>query len=178
MLYASASTLRRKGGLVKRLLLVPMAVLLVGPRPASAETSKAAAARAALLKTDTEWAAAAATTDVERIVSYWTDDAVIYSPREAPVSGKTAIRQYVTESLKIPGFAVRWKPSVAVVSASGDLGYTTGTNSFTFPDAQGRLTTTNGRYVTVWRKEPGGRWRCVVDFWNEAPSPPGAAAQK
>ena len=162
---------------VKRLLLASMAVLLVAPAPSSAQMSKAAA-RAALLQTDVEWAASAAGTDVERIVSYWTDDAVIYPPREAPISGKTAIRRYVAESLKIPGFAIRWKPTAAVVSASGDLGYTTGTNSFTFPDAHGRPMTTNGRYVTVWRKGPDARWRCVVDSWNEAPSLAGAAAQK
>jgi ketosteroid isomerase-like protein len=157
---------------VQRNLLVLPGLLLLSPCLASAQASKNAAARAALLKTDTEWAEAAGTTDVERIVSFWTDDAVIYPPREAPVSGKTAIRKYVGESLKIPGFAIRWKPNEAVVSAAGDLGYTTGTNSFTFPDAQGRLITSNGRYVTVWRKEPGGRWRCVVDFWNEAPLSP------
>jgi ketosteroid isomerase-like protein len=85
------------------------------------------------------------------------------------VTGKAAIRKYVSESLKVPGFAITWKPSEAVVAASGDLGYTMGTNSITFPDAQGGLVSSNGRYVTVWRKEPDGRWRCVVDFWNEAP---------
>jgi ketosteroid isomerase-like protein len=158
--------------LMKRVLLAATAVLLAGPGPSSAQMSKAAAARAALLQTDVEWAASAAGTDVERIVSYWTDDAVIYAPREAPVAGKAAIRKYVGDSLKIPGFSVSWKPAAAVVSASGDLGYTTGTNTFTFPDAQGRPTMSNGRYVTVWRREADRRWRCVVDFWNEAPPGP------
>jgi ketosteroid isomerase-like protein len=81
----------------------------------------------------TPWAASAGTTDVERIVSFWTDDAVIYPPRQAPVAGKAAIRKYVGDSMKIPGFSVSWKPAAAVVSASGDLGYTTGTNSSPFP---------------------------------------------
>jgi len=160
---------------VKRLTLVVVALSFVSPWAATAQTSKAAAARAALLKTDIEWAATVGTADVERIVSFWTDDAVVYSPREAPVAGKAAIRKYVGDSLKIPGFSVSWKPAAAVVSASGDLGYTTGTNSFTFPDDQGRPTTANGRYVTVWKKERDGRWRCVVDFWNEAPPPASGA---
>jgi ketosteroid isomerase-like protein len=163
---------------VKRKLLVLPGLLLLSPFAASAQSSKSSATRAALLKTDTEWAAAAGTTDVERIVSFWTDDAVIYPPREAPVAGKMAVRKYVSDSLKIPGFAISWKPMEAVVSASGDLGYTRGTNTFTFPDAQGRLTTSNGRYLTVWRKEPGGRWRCVVDFWNDAPPAPGIASPR
>lgn len=163
---------------MKRNLLVLPGLLLLSPFVASAQSPKSSATRAALLETDTEWAAAVGTTDVERIVSFWTDDAVIYPPRETPIAGKATIRKYVSESLKIPGFAISWKPTEAVVSASGDLGYTMGTNSFTFPDAQGRLMTSNGRYVTVWRKEPGGRWRCVVDFWNEAPPPASAAGQK
>ncbi len=162
---------------VKHALIVLSALLLFSPWPTSAQSSKAAEARAALLKADIEWAEAAGTKDLERIVSFWTEDAVVYPPREAPVAGKAAIRKYVGESLKVPGFAISWKPGEAVVSASGDLGYTTGTNSFTFPNAQGQLTTSHGRYVTVWRKEPGGRWRCVIDFWNEAP-PPAEATPK
>jgi ketosteroid isomerase-like protein len=29
--------------------------------------------------------------------------------------------------------------------------------------------TMEGRYITVWRKEPDGRWRCSVDISNEGP---------
>jgi ketosteroid isomerase-like protein len=149
--------------------------LLLWPLPAPAQPAPNEAARAALLRTDNEWAALATTSkDVERIVSFWTDDAAIYPPRQAPIIGKEAIRAYVSESLKVPGFSITWKPSQAVVAGAGDLGYTTGTNAVMFPNAQGQLTTAPGRYVTVWRKDPSGRWRCVVDFWNEAPPAPGS----
>lgn len=154
--------------------LTIVALLLLWPLPGSAQTQNEAA-RAALLRADTEWAEAAASgKDIERIVSFWTDDAAIYPPREAAIIGKAAIRAYVAESLKIPGFSIAWKPSQAVVAAAGDFGYTTGTNTFTFPDAQGRLTTAHGRYVTVWRKGEDGAWRCVVDFWNDAPPASGS----
>lgn len=127
------------------------------------------AVRNELLRRDGEWAAAAGTTDVERIVSYWSDDAVITPPHEAPVAGKPAIRKFVDDSLKVPGFSVRWKPAEAAVSSAGDLGYTTGENVFTFPDSSGKVATHPGRYVTVWKKDDAGQWRCVIDFWNEAP---------
>jgi len=127
------------------------------------------AARSDLLRRDGEWAAVAGTTDIEKIVSYWSDDAVVTPPHEVPVAGKPAIRQFVEESLKVPGFSVRWKPAEAVVSSSGDLGYTTGENVFTLPDATGKVVTHPGRYVTVWKKDDAGQWRCVIDFWNEAP---------
>ena len=58
------------------------------------------------------------------------------APGRAPVEGKLAIRQFVGESLKVPGFAITWTPMNAEVS--GDLGYTTGTNAVTVPQARGR----------------------------------------
>ena len=129
------------------------------------------AARNDLLRRDGEWAASAGTTDVERMLSYWSEDAVVTPPHEAPVVGKPAIRKMVEDSLKIPGFSVRWKPAEAVVSTSGDLGYTTGENVFTFPDSTGKVAPHPGRYVTVWKKDDAGQWRCVIDFSNEAPEP-------
>jgi ketosteroid isomerase-like protein len=134
------------------------------------DENEMSAARAALLRVDGEWSAAAGSSDIERIVSYWSDDAVVTPPHERPVAGKAAIRKFVADSLKVPGFSVRWQPAEAVVSSSGDLGYTTGSNVFTFPDATGKVVTSPGRYVTVWKKEDAGRWRCVIDFWNEAPA--------
>ena len=162
---------------MRQLKLVVPAVFLFSALPASSQPVGDGAAREGLLKTDREWAQAAATRDLERIVSYWTEDAVIYSPGEAPVSGKQAIRLYVSESLKMPGFAIIWTPMQAEVSRSGDLGYTTGTNAITVPTAEGGVTTLAGRYVTVWKKASDGKWRCVVDSWSPAP-PPAAPAKK
>jgi uncharacterized protein (TIGR02246 family) len=155
-----------------RMKVVVPALVVLWASPAAAQPAGDAASREALLKTDKEWAQAAATGDVEKIVGYWTEDAVIYSPGEAPVQGKAAIRQYVGGSLKTPGFAITWTPMAAEVSKSGDLGYTTGTNAITIPKAEGTGTTTlAGRYVTVWRKTGDGQWRCVVDAWTPAASP-------
>ena len=90
------------------------------------------------------------------------------APGEAPGRGQAAIRLFVSESLKVPGFAITWTPIKAEVS--GDLGYTTGTNAVTVPKPEGGTTTIAGRYVTVWKKAGDGEWRCVVDSWNSAPA--------
>jgi ketosteroid isomerase-like protein len=139
----------------------------------AAAAPKIVPAQAVLLQTDVEWAKQASLgKDVEAILSYWTDDAVVYPPKEAPVVGKAAIRKYVTGSMKAPWFSINWKPAQAVVSASGDFGYTTGTNEITFADANGKVVRSNGRYLTVWRRSGTGPWRCVIDSWNEAPPLP------
>jgi ketosteroid isomerase-like protein len=123
--------------------------------------------KARLLERDREWAAGAAEgRDVEEILSFWTDDAKVYPPGAPVVEGKPAIREFVTGSLSIPGFRISWEPEEVVVAPSGDMGYTTGRNQLTMPDASGNLKTETGRYVTVWRREPDGTWRCVIDIWN------------
>lgn len=129
------------------------------------------AARASLLQTDQQWAAAASEgIDVDQIVSFWSDDATIFPPEVPAIRGKDAIRQFVAGSMEIPGFSVSWEPSEVVIAPSGDFGYTTGANAFTVPDADGNLITTHNRYVTVWKKEADGSWKCVMDIWNAEPS--------
>lgn len=149
------------------------ALLLLPTLAAAQSTSRADPARAALLQADMEWArVAAAGKDVEKILSYWSDDAIVYPPGVAAVSGKAAIRNYVSTSLKTPFFSISWKPAQAVVASSGDLGYTMGSNEITFADPKGKVTRSQGRYLTVWRRNGGGPWKCVIDFWNESPFPP------
>ena len=58
--------------------------------------------QAALLNADKEWATAAAGNDIEQILTFWTNDAVIYFPNVPIVSGKEAIRQFVTNNRKNP----------------------------------------------------------------------------
>ena len=124
----------------------------------------------ALLERDRAWARAAATGNVDSIVSFWTEDARVLLPDHPAYVGTEAIRKMVTTSLAIPGFQISWTPENAIVSASGDLAYTYGTNSVTVPDSAGHPVTTEGRYVEVWRKEKSGEWRCSIDINNTGPA--------
>jgi ketosteroid isomerase-like protein len=129
----------------------------------------------ALLAVDREWSTKAATsTNIDSVLDFWTDDARVAMAGQPTVQGKAALREMVKGSLAIPGFKISWTPDSAAVSASGDLGYTYGTNSVTAPDAKGKLTTESGRYITVWRKNAQGRWQCVMDYSTPAPAKTGA----
>jgi ketosteroid isomerase-like protein len=130
-----------------------------------------AAATRDLLRTDRAWATlAAANGPVDSLVGYWTSDARVILAGQPVLVGTDAIRQMVAATRAIPGFRISWTPDSAVVSRSGDFGYTYGTNRITAPDSTGTLHTAEGRYITVWRKEPDGRWRCSVDISNEGPA--------
>jgi uncharacterized protein (TIGR02246 family) len=127
--------------------------------------SPAANARAEILRLDEEWARAAAEGDLERILSFWADDASVFPPGSPALVGKAAIREYVAGSLRAPGFSISWKTSDLVVAASGELAYGIGANRVSFTAPDGKTVAIDGRAVTVWRKDAGG-WKCVIDIWN------------
>jgi ketosteroid isomerase-like protein len=128
----------------------------------------------ALLATDRAWAAAAAAgQNADSVLSFWAEDAQVAMAGAPLLRGKAAIRQMVTSSLATPGFRITWTPARAVVAASGDLGYTTGTNEVSMPDSTGRVTRMTGNYLAVWRRERDGRWRNVEDYATPAPATAG-----
>src|SRR5207249_2820682 len=114
------------------------------------------------------WANAASEgRDVDRIVSFWADDAKVFPPGMPVIVGKNAIRQFVRNSLATPGFTIGWDTTEVVVSSDGSLAYATGTNQTTINDPQGKRITVHGKAVTVWRKEQSGTWKCIIDIWND-----------
>ena len=140
-----------------------------------AELSREAQAREAqvLLDTDRAWAeVTSAGKNPDSILAYWTEDARVVSPGQVTLEGKRAIRQMVTSSLSAPGFHITWTPEAAVVSRSGDIGYTYGANEFTIPGPTGQPSKMVGRYLAVWRKQPDGRWRRAVEYTTPEPTRP------
>ncbi len=139
----------------------------------------AASEQTKLLRRDAEWAdLATAGTDVEKIVSYWSDDAVIMMPGQRVVQGKAAIRAYVATSLKTPGFKIHWVSEKPVFSPDGKLAYMRGVDDMTVPDAKGAPMTLHLRGYSIWRLDPDGQWRCVVDITNEQPAAPSSAGSR
>src|SRR5687767_14151160 len=103
---------------MKHLLLL---LLLAGVSCASA--GRPDDIRARILRLDAEWSAAAQTRDVDRIVSYWAEDATVLPPGGPAVVGKAAIRAFVAKSFESPSFRISWKTNDVVVSPRGDFAY-------------------------------------------------------
>ena len=130
-------------------LIVPLALLMLTSGCASVPFN-AATESASLLRRDAEWAAAAASgKDIEKIVSYWSDDAVVIPQAQPVIEGKAAIREYVASSLKIPGFRIHWVSDNVSFSPDGKLAYMRGVNEVTVPGPTGQPMTLRGRALTV-----------------------------
>ncbi|HET9793424.1 MAG TPA: nuclear transport factor 2 family protein [Thermoanaerobaculia bacterium] len=161
-----------------RLLLAASVSLALGACASTTPAFDATAESAALMHRDAEWAdLAAAGKDVERIVSYWTDDAVIMEPGQPAVEGKPAIRAYVASSFKTPGFRIHWVSRKPTFSPDGRMAYMRGADEMTLPGPTGDLTTLHLQGYSIWRKDSDGQWRCTVDIANEAPADPQPAVR-
>ena len=162
----------------KTLLVVVLILGVAGSRAVAFDAatedppSREATARleAMLLRRDAEWADLATKgKDIDKIVSYWTDDAVIIMPGQPIVEGKAAIRAYVASSFSNPVFKIHWKSSKVTFSPDGKMAYMPGTDEMTVPGPNGAPMTLHLRGIAIWRLDPDGQWRCVVDISNEEP---------
>lgn len=129
------------------------------------------AEEATIMKTDSTWAALAAEgKEVDKIISYWADDAVVLPPGQPSVKGKEALRKFVEESKNIPGFSITWKSSEIHFSPDAKMAYMYGENLMSMNDSTGNKISIPGRGYTIWRKEADGSWKCIVDIWNNPPA--------
>jgi ketosteroid isomerase-like protein len=152
-------------------LLIAVTGLSVG----CGSSTNVAQERSALLAVDREWSQT--TADLNKFLSYYASDASVY-PQGMPIAtGSEAIRDAMTKMASMPGFSLQWSATKADVSASGDLGYTTGAYQMTMNDAAGKPMSEKGKYVTVWKKQANGQWKAADDIFNaDAPPPPPAPA--
>ncbi len=69
------------------------------------------------------------------------------------------------------GTTLTWTPIKAEMASSGDLGYTYGHYIYTAKNKAGKLTTSYGKYTSIWKKQKDGQWKVVVDMGNSSPDP-------
>jgi uncharacterized protein (TIGR02246 family) len=115
---------------------------------------------------DDQWSAAAGAKDLEKTVSFYSEDAIVMPPNASAATTKKAIRKVWQELLASPGLVIRWKTTKVEVAQSGDLACLSGTYDLTMNDASGKPLDDHGKYVEVWEKQADGKWKCGTDIWN------------
>jgi ketosteroid isomerase-like protein len=148
-----------------------LSLTLVCPAPA-ADTK----IEQALRDLDAQWSKDAGTKDVDKIVSYYAESAVVMPPNASAATTKESIRSAWKEMLTTPGAAISWKATKVEVAKSGDLAYVSGTYQETMTDASGKSANDHGKYVEIFKKQADGTWKVVADIWNSdlpatAPAP-------
>ena len=101
----------------------------------------------------------------DAFVYYSADEVVMMRDGALPLFGKPALLKNFEKNTR-KGVLLTWFPVKAEVS--GDLGYTFGNWTMKIP---GKDTTYYGNYVTIWKKQPDGSWKYVLDGGNSTPKP-------
>jgi ketosteroid isomerase-like protein len=104
--------------------------------------------------------------------SWFADNAVVLSNKQAPVFGKAAIAAQTTWTPD--QYQLTWKPDGARMDPSHTSGFTWGSYQGHSKDNQGNPLVVTGRYVTVWGRDANGQWKVLLDTSNEAPPDAGA----
>ncbi|HET9596616.1 MAG TPA: nuclear transport factor 2 family protein [Anaeromyxobacteraceae bacterium] len=105
------------------------------------------------------------------------DEEAVWSGPAGLLEGKAAVLARWARFTAPGGPRLAWAPTDAAVSASDDLGYTVGEARWESTGQDGKRTSGEGRYVTVWRRGRDGRWRAVFDMDRTAEAPPSDAAR-
>lgn len=100
--------------------------------------------------------------------SWFADDGVALGNGQPPSIGRVAIAKSANWDPKV--YQLTWTPTDAQMGPSGDMGYTWGHFEGHSKDAGGNPVTTTGRYLTIWRKQPDGSWKVVLDAGANEPA--------
>jgi ketosteroid isomerase-like protein len=115
---------------------------------------------------DDQWSTAAGMKDLEKTVSFYSEDAIVMPPNAPADTTKEAIRKGWQDLLASPGLVIRWKTMKVEVAKSRDLACLSGTYDLTMNDPSGKPVNDHGKYVEVWEKQADGKWKCGTDIWN------------
>jgi ketosteroid isomerase-like protein len=97
------------------------------------------------------------------------DYGAIFGP-QALVIGPKAVRQYF--AAQGAASSLSWRPVYASVAVSLDLAFTIGEYTATSRGASGAAIQRFGKYLTVWKREPDGTWKFMIDGGNGTPAKP------
>jgi ketosteroid isomerase-like protein len=126
---------------------------------------------------DEQWSKAAGAKDVDKTISFYSDEALVMPPNAPSATTKEAIRKIWKDLLT--DASISWKTKEVEVAQSGDIGYTSGTYEVTMTDPTGTPVNDRGKYLEVWKKQADGSWKCVADIWNsDLPASVPAAPEK
>jgi uncharacterized protein (TIGR02246 family) len=118
------------------------------------------------------WGEASAARDVDRLLTFVTDDAVFLAPGQEPIRGKAAFEGLYRHVLSLYSFEQDWK--FEEIQVLGEWAYCWGRDSATMTplDGNGVPVRASGMGLSILRRDPSGQWRVARGINNmvrEAP---------
>ena len=157
-------------------VLVALTLLSCAQQPMPTEETASteadmAAFEAVVLDTWATWSATVNVGDVDGWIALWDDDGVRMVPNAQAAHGKPAIRETISGAFLSVDFE-----EVTInneeVQVFGDFGFARGNYSFVTVMAEGDPVPFEGKYLTIFKRQPDGSWKAYRDCFNSNTPPP------
>jgi ketosteroid isomerase-like protein len=118
-----------------------------------------------LTEIEVQWVRQWSERDAVRIVSHYSDDALVMAPNLPPAAGRQAILEMVKQFVSDGDFALTFDATRVVVAGGGDYGYVQGSYTLTMTDPVTKKPSTDlGGYLRIYRKQTDGAWKVVQEI--------------
>jgi ketosteroid isomerase-like protein len=124
-----------------------------------------------LMRLDREFDKTTAERGVDGWVAYFAPNGSMIGDTSRPTTGPVEIRKAMEPLFKDSTFSLRWQPTKAEMLIPGVLGYTIGRYVRLKRNKEGKLMKWTGSYSTIWKKQPGGTWKIILDTGESDGSP-------
>lgn len=139
--------------------VVAVLLLFLGAGPLSARSVDPKLKRA-VRKANSDWAAAVKTGDAAAIAAPYREDALFVLADGTCIHGRTEIEKMYRVGFERRGVASSAKIDSQALTVDGDLAYESGYGEIRRV-SEGKVSTTGGRYLTVWRRTTDGEWQII-----------------
>ena len=116
-----------------------------------------------LVQYDRDFDTATAERGVDGWVAYFAPNGSMLSDTSKPTTGLTEIRAAMKAAFDDSSFSLRWHPTKSEMMIPGVIGYTVGKYVRLRKNKEGKIMKWIGTYSTIWKKQPDGSWKIVMD---------------
>ena len=121
---------------------------------------------------DQEWLKVFAAKDLDKSVAFCDEKGAVLASNAPIANGREAISKLFAGFFALQDLKISWHPDRVEVAKSGELAYTSGAYQMSFAGPDGKTVPDTGKYVTVWKKQPDGSWKVMLDIFNsDVPAP-------
>jgi ketosteroid isomerase-like protein len=146
----------------KNLLFLSFCFILPVGLPAQEKIDEAAL----LLQIDRDFDKTTSEKGIEGWIAYFAPNGSMLSDTNRPITGYEEIQKAMHPAFSNPSFSLRWQPTKGDIMIPGVIGYTVGRWERSWKNKEGKLIKSTGTYTSVWKKQPDGSWKIVLDTGN------------
>ena len=107
--------------------------------------------------------------DIEKLVSFYTDDAVIFPGNSDLLRGKEAIKKYWT--LPSGRTITHHKITAVEIKVIGEFAHDYGYYEISGRNGEESWGPNYGKYLIVWKRDKDRGWKMHLDMWTSRPKP-------